>query len=561
MRLVARTKAHLTKLYKRLCGVLAVSVAAGTIAFPAEVAAYTKDTFSNKQWAYYGNYNIGIEEVWNAGTGMNKEVIVAVIDVGVDYKHEDLSSAMWINGDEVAEDEADNDGNGYINDRNGYNFFDDNGVICNYAYSETSKQYVDDHGTHIAGIIAAVADNDMGVAGVASHSNVKIMSLKVLGEEEGNQEIRGSVTSLIKAIEYAEANGAAICNMSLGYTVKDEELYQVMKNSDMLFICAAGNGMESSNGYGFNIDEKPEYPAAYDLDHIISVANMNEKGYIDISSCYGANSVDIAAPGTNIASTVVIEPDITKRQGKYMLMTGTSMAAPMVTGAAAILASYYDGLTNLEIKEAILNGAAMNPKFGNKVAGNRMLNVAGALQYCKERIALKTEIMPAAENSNNKIVTAKLGYKSSPVMKVVYAEGTQDAEDFVGGFEGIPLEWEENKAFFEVNQTGIYTIYAVCEDGTELTKEVFVEVPTIKKLKLSQNEKTMKKGSTDKLEAIIKPTNLYTNIRFESSDSKVVFVDEKGKITAKSPGKAKIKVIVKDGNTKKKAVCKVVVTE
>ena len=554
-------KAHLTKLYKRLCGVLAVSVAASTIAFPAEATAYTKDTFSNKQWAYYGEYNIGIEEVWNAGNGMNKEIIVAVIDVGVDYNHEDLSSVMWINEDEFEEDEVDNDANGYINDRNGYNFFDDNGVICNYAYSETSRQYVDDHGTHIAGIIAAVADNDMGVAGVASHSNVKIMSLKVLGEEEGYQEIRGSVTSLIKAIEYAEANGASICNMSLGYTVKDEELYQAMKNSNMLFICAAGNGMESTGGYGFSIDEKPEYPAAYDLDNIISVANMNEHGYIDLSSCYGEKSVDIAAPGTNIASTVVIEPDITKRQGKYMLMTGTSMAAPMVTGAAAILASYYDGLTNLEIKEAILNGATVNLKFGNKVAGNRMLNVAGALRYCKERIALETEITPAAENSNNKMVTAKLGCKSSPVMKAVYAEGAKEAEDFVGGFEGIPLEWEETKASFEVNQTGIYTIYVVCEDGTELTKEVFVEVPMIKKLKLSKSEKTMKKGSTYQLEAIIKPTDLYTDIVFKSSNSKVASVNEEGKITAKAPGKAKIKVIVKDGNTKKKAVCKVVVIE
>ena len=555
------TKARLTKLYKRLCGVLAVSVAASTIAFSAEAAAYTKDTFSNKQWAYYGEYNIGIEEVWNAGNGMNKEIIVAVIDVGVDYNHEDLSSVMWINEDEFEEDEVDNDANGYINDRNGYNFFDDNGVICNYAYSETSRQYVDDHGTHIAGIIAAVADNDMGVAGVASHSNVKIMSLKVLGEEEGYQEIRGSVTSLIKAIEYAEANGASICNMSLGYTVKDEELYQAMKNSNMLFICAAGNGMESTGGYGFSIDEKPEYPAAYDLDNIISVANMNEHGYIDLSSCYGEKSVDIAAPGTNIASTVVIEPDITKRQGKYMLMTGTSMAAPMVTGAAAILASYYDGLTNLEIKEAILNGATVNLKFGNKVAGNRMLNVAGALRYCKERIALETEITPAAENSNNKMVTAKLGCKSSPVMKAVYAEGAKEAEDFVGGFEGIPLEWEETKASFEVNQTGIYTIYVVCEDGTELTKEVFVEVPMIKKLKLSKSEKTMKKGSTYQLEAIIKPTDLYTDIVFKSSNSKVASVNEEGKITAKAPGKAKIKVIVKDGNTKKKAVCKVVVIE
>ncbi len=562
MGLEAVTKVNLTKLLKKgFSIVLVASMAAGTIVFPAEAAAYTQDTFSNKQWAYYGNYNIGVEEAWNAGVGMNNEVIVAVIDVGIDYNHEDLSSAMWINEDEVISDEEDNDANGYVNDQYGYNFFDDNAIVCNYAYSEKDGQYVEDHGTHIAGIIAAVADNQKGIAGVASHSNVKIMSLKVLGDEQDGRGITGTTNDIIAAIRYAEANGATICNMSLGYTGMDERLYQVMKESDMLFICAAGNGTKSTEGYGWSIDEKPEYPAAFDLDNIISVANMNETGYIDTSSCYGAVSVDIAAPGTNIASAVVTPPDGTYRQGKYMLLTGTSMAAPMVTGTAAILASYYDGLTNLEIKEAILNGATENLNFGNKVAGNRMLNVAGALKYYKEHTTVDVAVTPISEMSNNKLITAQLSYNSSPVIAAAYAEGEQTAEYFIGGFEGTSLQWNENQTSFEASKTGVYTIYVLCEDGTELTKQVSVKVPTVKKVKLSASEKAMKKGSTYKLMTTVKPTDVYAKLVYKTSNAKVATVNSKGKITAKAKGTAKIKVYAKDGNTTKKAVCKVVVID
>ncbi len=562
MRLAVIAKANLAKVYKRgISFVLAVSIVAGTIISPTEAAAYTKDTFSNKQWAYYGNYNINVEEAWNAGVGMNKEVVVAVIDVGVDYNHEDLANVIWINEDEILDDGVDNDNNAYENDRYGYNFFDDNGIICNYAYSETEKQYVDDHGTHVAGIIAAVADNEMGIAGIASHNNVKIMSLKVLSDEEDGRGIQGTVSNMIAAIKYAEANGATICNMSLGYVGKDERLYNAMKESSMLFVCAAGNGTESTSWYGWSIDEKPQYPAAFDLDNIITVANMNETGYLDSSSCYGEVSVDIAAPGTNIASTVVTAPDATYRQSKYMLMTGTSMAAPMVTGTAALLASYYEGLTNLDIKEAILNGATVNPNFSNKVAGNRMLNVFGALNYYKNRTVIETEIDSASETTNNKKITVKLSYNSSPIRAASYMEGEQTVENFVGGFSGNALQWGENQATFEVNQTGIYTIYVLCEDGTEWTKQISVEVPSVKKLKLSAKEKKLKLGDTYQLETVVKPSDLYVKLVFKSSNKKVATVNKKGKITAVGEGSAKIKVIAKDGNTKKKEVCKVVVTQ
>ena len=146
---------------------------------------------------------------------------------------------------------------------------------------------------------------------------------------------------MAKAIRYAQDNGAVICNLSFGTKKYSEELYQTMKNSGMLFIVAAGNG--DSSGRGYNIDSLPVYPASFDLDNVISVANLRFDGQIDPSSNFGAKSVDLAAPGSYILSTV--------SGNKYSYMSGTSMAAPMVTGAAAMLYSYDSGLAVTEIKQ------------------------------------------------------------------------------------------------------------------------------------------------------------------------------------------------------------------
>lgn len=523
-------------------------------------ALYTQDTFSSRQWAYYGNYNIGVEEAWNAGSGANEEVVVAIVDVGIDYSHEDLSSVMWVNPNEIPEDGIDNDENGYVDDIYGYNFFDDNSTICDYAYSVSEGEYVDDHGTHVAGIIAAVADNGVGVAGLASKSNVKLMSLKSLGDEVNGGGIQGSTDMIISAIEYAEDNGASICNMSIGYAGMDKALYQAMAESEMLFVCAAGNGEESTAGHGWNIDKKPVYPASFDLDNMIAVATMNELGYIDDSSCYGEKHVDIVAPGIDIASTVVAVPaGEHNRNSKYMLMSGTSMAAPMVTGTAAILASYFGNLTNLEIKEAILEGAAVNLNFSNKVAGNRMLNVYGAMEYWQNRFRMETQVHQVSDTSNNKRVTVKVLGNKSPVIGAAYTLGEEKADYFWKG-AGTALPLKDNQASFKITESGIYTIYLLCEDGREITEQVTVEVPVVEKVKLSAKKKTLKKGKTYKLKAKFTPSDMYVKLVYKTSNPKVATVSSAGKITAKKKGNARITVYAKDGNTMKKAVCTVTVT-
>ena len=285
-----------------------------------------------------------------------RQTVVALIDTGVDYTHPELSGAIWINPGEIPEDGLDNDGNGYVDDCLGWNFYSDNNQV--FTGSD------DNHGTHSAGTIAAARDG-LGTVGICDPSYVKVMVLKTLGTATGV----GKASDVIRAIRYAEANGAVICNLSFGTDQYSEELYETMKNSKMLFVVAAGNGDEE--GHGYDIDQKPVYPAAFDLDNIISVASLRFDGSLDPASNYGANSVDLEAPGSYILSTT--------SGGNYSYMSGTSMAAPMVTGAAAMLYSYNNALTTQEVKTRLLTGVRpLETLQGITVTGG-MLDIGKAL--------------------------------------------------------------------------------------------------------------------------------------------------------------------------------------
>lgn len=300
-------------------------------------------------------------ELYDASTEAHRPVTVAVIDTGVDVDHPDLQGSIWTNEDEIPDDGIDNDNNGYIDDIHGWNFFNNNNQLC--VGSE------DDHGTHSAGTIAATRKG-VGIAGIADNQYVKIMSVKALGTEKGV----GEESAVIAAIRYAEANGASICNLSFGTTENYPQLEQAMRESKMLFVVAAGNG--DKRGIGINIDEKPDYPSCYQLDNVISVANMIFDGNLDKSSNYGTQNVDIAAPGTYIVSTIA--------NNGYAYMSGTSMATPMVTGAAAFLYSYRTDLSLQDVKEVLLNSAHKLRRLDGKVACSGMLDVYAALTYGRE---------------------------------------------------------------------------------------------------------------------------------------------------------------------------------
>lgn len=304
--------------------------------------------------------DINIRPAWELySAAQNKrQVTVAVIDTGVDINHQELQGALWVNADETPGDGIDNDGNGFIDDTNGWNFYDNN----NSLYTGT----LDYHGTHAAGIIAA-ARGTHGIAGIADNSFVKIMPLKALGGETG----QGSTENVMKAIQYAEANGANICNLSFGANISDPQLEEIMKNSRMLFVVAAGNG--DPRGVGYDIDKSRMYPAALPYDNIISVANLMFDGNLSSDSNFGVESVDIAAPGSYIVSTT---PENT-----YAFMSGTSMAAPMVTGVAAMLYSYRPDIRLLDVKNSIINTARKLDSLSGKVLSGGMLDANAALTY------------------------------------------------------------------------------------------------------------------------------------------------------------------------------------
>lgn len=340
---------------------------------------YSTDKLGNNsyhylQWAYNGENNINIIPAWNMTQSAEQETIVAVVDTGIDFQHTSLLKNLWKNTDEDFYSNQDNDGNGFPGDYYGWNFYSNNNQVCEYR--STQYGYEDDHGTHVAGIIGADADAGSGVAGVASKSvsNIKIMPVKVLGGPNGS----GSTDSIIKGIHYAEQNGATICNLSLGMNQYDAALHQTMHDSSMLFVCAAGNGIKATNWRGYDIGRLNVYPACYNLPNQITVGNYNSSGQIDQSSCYSSTFVNIAAPGTDIYSTVV-DPNHSS-EGNYNYMTGTSMASPMVTGVAAMVASYYGNLSAAQIKQAILSGATKSPVLASKVANGAKLNTYGALQ-------------------------------------------------------------------------------------------------------------------------------------------------------------------------------------
>ena len=404
--------------------------------------------------------DINLEEAWKTYSDSGKKVVVALVDTGIDYTHEDLSGNLWTNDGEIPGNGIDDDGNGYVDDVYGWNFYDNSNKV--YAGSE------DDHGTHGAGTIVASANNNVGIAGIAQNDNIEVMCVKALGGKDGS----GSTSSVIRAIQYAEANGASICNLSLGTSENDKALYQTIANSNMLFVVAAGNDSQ-------DIDAKPSYPASYNLENLISVGNLNYDGTLHYSSNYGKNSVDIAAPGSYILST-------TTNNG-YSYMTGTSMSAPFVSAAAAMVYSHYGDITLAQTKEILLSSATKLDSLSASVAAGGMLNLGAALNFDRSNLtgAAWEEKTPYVYNGTAPQITAKitnLGGKSyltvqfydedNDISAAAYAKGELKAEDFGGGKYGNPIKLTSSGTATYVASAGTYTFYAIDSKGNETTKVI-----------------------------------------------------------------------------------------
>lgn len=515
----------------------------------------TQDTHSSKQWAYYNaDSNINAQNAWALGKGENKEVIVAVIDTGIDYLHADLADNIWTNEGERYKSYIDNDGNNYPGDYYGWNFSDNSSVVCNYEFEMEAGQRVavDFHGTHIAGIISAVADNGKGIAGLASYSNVKLMSVKVMGMKKPN----GAISDLVKAIQYAQDNGATICNMSMGTGYYSRSLYQAMENSSLLFVCAAGNGDEKTNGIGYDISETPCYPASFDLENIISVANVNSTGSLDSSSCYSAEDVDIAAPGTAIASCYVDEKH--SDTGVYVESTGTSMATPFVTATAAMISSYYGGLQPEALKQMILEGSKKVAGLKSKVADGAYLDVYGAMTYNGLLASVTTSVKSVAK-SNNKKYMVTVNNPRAEELTVLYAKGKKDAAYFDGGQVGTSLELNNHKATITVTETANYTVYLKDSQGNEKVYSDKVKVPVLTKMTLSASSKSLAVGKSYRIKQTLAASGVYAKITYKSSNTAVAKISSAGLVQAGKKGTALITVTAVSGDVKKTATCKITV--
>lgn len=310
----------------------------------------------------YGMVKISAPGAWDLATG-DSTVVVADIDTGLDYTHEDLMANVWTNPGEIPNNGIDDDNNGFVDDYYGYDF----------RYNDPDPMDENGHGTHTAGTIGAVGNNSIGVVGVCWH--VKLMGIKIYSEF-ADDSTSAMVINAYNYVRMMKNRGVNIrvtnnsyggCPETCGSDVAVKDAIDALGDLGVLNVFAAGNS-------GTNNDVAPFYPASYDSPSIMSVGGSDQNDNRIFN--YGATSVDIAAPGSIIKSTVpaALQP------AKYWNLSGTSMSTPHVTGAAALLAMYNTSLSAASIKATLINTADVLPQFaGLNRAGGR-LNVQRALQ-------------------------------------------------------------------------------------------------------------------------------------------------------------------------------------
>jgi len=281
---------------------------------PVRLALTPNDSYWDLQW---GPEIVLAPAAWNMSTG-SPDVIVAVLDTGIDLDHSDLVGQLWVNPGEIPENGLDDDENDYVDDVHGWNVLGDGSNVIDDDHG---------HGTHVSGIIAARGDNGQGVAGMAWSS--RVMVVKVL-DETGN----GFYSGLAEGLTYAADNGARIANLSLGGTEPSQLLQDALD-----YAHAHGTLVVAANG---NTNSAIQYPAA--SDNTLAVAASTQQDERAIYSCFGPEA-DLTAPGSGVFSTC--------RGGGYCYKSGTSMAAPHVAGLAALVYAQEPTLTPDQVAQLL----------------------------------------------------------------------------------------------------------------------------------------------------------------------------------------------------------------
>ncbi|MBK1878307.1 S8 family serine peptidase [Pelagicoccus mobilis] len=313
--------------------------------------------------------DIDAPEAWDVRTSTG-EVVVAVIDSGINYEHQDLRGNLWVNETEVPGNGLDDDGNGYVDDVYGINAVDGSG------------DPLDDngHGSHCAGTIGAEGDNGLGVVGVAW--STRLMGLKFISSEGS-----GALSDAIECIDYAVTMGATVLNNSWGggsYSQAMFDAIAVAEESGVVFVVASGNS-------GVDTDEEVDYPGGYELGNVIAVSAVDRDGELAVFSNYGLRSVDVAAPGVSILSTWFGEEDA------YKSIDGTSMAAPHVSGVAALLQAEFPEATLRETVNRLKYGSKPFDSLLSKVSVGGMVSARKALDLVDAPFPPEFVVRPESE--------------------------------------------------------------------------------------------------------------------------------------------------------------------
>lgn len=350
------------------------------------------DPFIKEKW---GLLATNAHKAWEISQG-SKDIIVAVIDTGVDIRHKDLTENLWVNkgetgldknGKDKATNGVDDDGNGFIDDVHGWNFVaNNNDLTDNHG-----------HGTHISGIVGAKGGNGFGISGVAP--KVSLMTLKYYDPKSPGAN---NLKNTIQAIRYAIKMGAKIINYSGGGTEYSAEEFAAVKEAEkkgILFVAAAGNERSNTDETG-----KHYYPADYELSNIISVTAVNEKETKVLpSSNYGVRTVDIAAPGDQIYSAL---PGNT-----FGRMTGTSQATAFATGVAVLIMAHRTEFTAADVKKYLLRTGDEYPTLLSKTGNAKLLNAYKALTSLDMGISITGQATVNTER------TAADAFSSDPLLR------------------------------------------------------------------------------------------------------------------------------------------------
>lgn len=343
-----------------LAGVLAAIALACVVQSPAPADAASRlpgDRLVDAQWQFFDG-GIEVRSVWGLRV-TGGPVVVAVVDSGADLRHEDLRRNLWRNPHEIAGNGIDDDANGYVDDVHGADVVDGDGDPTD----------TDGHGTHVAGIIAARGNNGRGITGVAWRA--RIMPVRVLDDRN-----TGTTSGLAAGIRYAARMGARVINVSANSPSADPAVDAAIAaagEAGALVVTAAGN-------IGADLQARPSYPACSPAPNVVTVASSGDQRTLSVFSSYGGACVDLTAPGEDILST--------RRGGGYEVRTGTSMAAPLVSGAAVLLLGAHPRLTVASLSRALLGGARPDRTAGSRPRdvrpmGAGTLSVARALRVAR----------------------------------------------------------------------------------------------------------------------------------------------------------------------------------